>query len=840
MNRPRRAALLLLFFPLALGALFAARGQTPAQDALPPFRPMHAIDPLPSRFRRRPPVWTPPFQQCLRVDSVKVETVITGGVAQTNVSQIWRNDSDVAQEGSYLFPLPDGAAVSDFALYDGDTKMTARLLDKDQASGTYEDIVRRERDPALLRYVGRGAYEVRLYPVPAHGTRRVTLRYTEALAPEDGGARKYVYSFLSGTLGGGPSGPPPRKTTVQVTLAGDAPLANIYSPSQDISVRHTGDTTATVSWEGGGSQTASDFVLYYGTTRRDPVGLSLLAYNVSLPGARTAGFDPDAPVREGKRDSGYFLLLASPKMTQADTVAPPKRVVLVLDRSGSMAGPKIEQARGALAFVLRALRPQDRFNVMTFNEDNDVFSPDGLLPATPDNVRRGLAFVKDIEAEGGTNIHGALDTALKMFPTEAGAGASQNMVVFLTDGLPTVGETDDAKITAGARALSRARRVRLFDFGVGYDVDVHFLDRLALANRGDAAFVRPEEDIEATVSRFYNKVASPVLTDVALEINGVRTADVFPRPDELPDLFAGSQLLLAGRYTGSGPVTARLTGTLAGKPVSYALATALPAVADANDFLPRLWATRKIGYLLDSIRLKQTENGSEGEGSGGDPELVAEIVRLSKEYGVVTPYTSFLATDGSDAGDIPRPMPSGGFGGGGFGGGPVYGIRRMGAASPVHHSLKAPGAVYALPAPAGPMAVGQAYAAVSGAAATTQSRALHAAKQASVADGLAGYDRDQAAAIQGRVRVVGPRTFTLVGGTWTDSASDPAHPQAVTVVQAYSDAYFALLRALPSLAPPAALGDSVLIVLDNGQAVRFSASEGKTALDAGEIKRLGG
>ena len=831
MNRPRRAALLLLLFPLTLGVLFAARGQTPGDDTLPPFRAMHPLDPLPPPFRHRPPFgtlpfWPTPFQQRLRVDSVKVETAITGGVAQTSVSQVWRNDSDVAQEGSYIFPLPDGAAVSDFALYDGDTKMTARLLDKDQASDTYEGIVRRERDPALLRYVGRGAYEVKLYPVPAHGTRRVTLRYTEALAPASGGAQKYVYSFQAGTLGGGPSGPPPRKTTVQVTLASDAPLANIYSPSQDISVRHTGDNTATVSWEGGG-QTPSDFVLYYGTTRRDPVGLSLLAYNVSLPGARTAAFDPGAPVREGKRDSGYFLLLASPKMTQADTVAPPKRVVLVLDRSGSMTGPKIEQARGALAFVLRALRPQDRFNVMTFNEDNDVFSAEGLLPATPDNVRRGLAFVKDIEAEGGTNIHGALDTALKMFPAET--GMSQNMVVFLTDGLPTVGETDDAKITAQARTLSRARHVRLFDFGVGYDVDVHFLDRLALANRGDSAFVRPEEDIEATVSRFYNKVASPVLTDVALEINGVRTADVFPRPDELPDLFAGSQLLLAGRYTGSGPVTARLTGMLAGKPVSYALATALPAVADANDFLPRLWATRKIGYLLDAIRLKQTESGSGGEGNGGDPELVAEIVRLSKDYGVVTPYTSFLATDGSDSVDRPGPIAfhGGGFGGGGFA---------------TRHGLRvAPGVsrVYALPsAAASPMIIGQAYAAVSGAAATTQSRALHAAKQASVADGLAGYDRDQADALRGRVRVVGPRTFTLVGGTWTDSAFDPAHPQAVTVVRAYSDAYFALLRAVPSLAAPAALGDSVLLVLDNGLAVRFSAGEGKTALDAGEIKRL--
>ena len=689
-------SMLMVALPLVVGA--GALGCRPRSVVAPAYaqvrqeaqrevrpRPRPPVWPSPPVWMP-PPVWRPAFQQVLTIDAVHIRTAIAGGVAQTEVEQVWRNDTDTPQEGSYLFPLPEGATVSDFALYDGDRQMTGRLLDRDQAADTYEGIVRRQRDPALLRYVGRGAYEVKLYPVPPHATRRVTLKYAEALPPEGGDARKYVYSFLGGTLGGGGAagGPLPRETTVQVTLQDDASLANIYSPTHDVSIRRTGDTAATVSLGGEGrKRVKDDFILYYSTVRHDPVGLGLLAYNVSLPGARTAAFTPGGPPMEGKRDSGYFLLMASPKMALPDAPTLPKRVVLVLDRSGSMAGPKIEQARSALAYVLQNLRPGDEFNVMTFNESNDILSPNGLLRATPDNIKRGLAFVRG-DRGGGRDEHprrpGRRPEDVPVPRSAQRRRHAQNMTIFLTDGLPTVGETDDAKITAGARALSRARHVRLFDFGVGYDVDVHFLDRLAQANRGDSDYVRPEEDIEAKVSRFYKKVASPVLTDVHVEIGGAQTAELYPNPSELPDLFSGSQLLIAGRYTASGPVTARLTGNVGGRPVSYALATTLPALSDTNDFLPRLWATRKIGYLLDSIRLRQTDTTG-GSGSADDPELVSEIVRLSKEYGVVTPYTSFLVTDGSEedapfngplhgirrGGPVPASPPF--IGGGGFGGG---------------------------------------------------------------------------------------------------------------------------------------------------------------------------
>ena len=802
----------VLALPLLILALFGGRAPVRSQQVVGPIWP-------------RAPIWLPPIQQVLHVESVSVNATITGGVAQTDVEQVYRNDTERSQEGAYLFPVPEGATLSDFALYDGERKMTARLLDKDEASRTYENIVSHLRDPALLQYVGRDTYEVRLYPVPPHATRRITLRYAEALRPEAGGARKYVYAFAAAAMGGTQqTSQAPAKTAVHVTVQDDAPLTNLYSPLPGVSIRHTGNKTATVTWESDTERVRDDFILYYGTARRDPVGLSLLAYNVSLPHAQTAAF---TPAMEGKRDSGYFLLLASPKTELTDAEILPKRVVLVLDRSGSMSGPKIEQARGALTYVLQHLRPADQFNVMTFNESNDVLSTDGLLAATPDNIRRGVAFVKDIEAEGGTDIHDALDTALKMFPAKAESGGRQNMVIFLTDGLPTVGNTNQDEIIDHARTRSRAAGVRLFDFGVGYDVDVHFLDRLAQENKGDSDYVRPEEDIEAKVSSFYEKVASPVLTDVALEINGVKTADIYPRPSELPDLFAGSQLLIAGRYVGAGPVDARLTGSVNGRPVSYAIDTTLPAVADADDFLPRLWVTRKIGYLLDAIRLRRTD--SDG---GGDRELVDEVVRLSKEYGVVTPYTSFLVTDGNEPMAMNSTiMPNGGtvmMHGGGFGGGGQYG------GGAVRGSFNGPlGAILG-----GVVGTGM-VAATSGSAATTQSFNLHAAQKSAYAQSSVGY-ADAAAArdAQERVRTIGQRTFFLQNGVWTDSAYDPAKKQSVTDIQALSPAHFALLKANPDLAACSSLGDHVLIVLDNGHVLRLAPQTGVTTLDAAALKEL--
>lgn len=828
MLSPRKLSLLLalpLLGTAGVSGWLAVHAQTPtAPDATARFRPWPL--PIPGPSPRPLPPFLPPIQGLLTIDAVHVHADISGGVARTEVEQVWRNDTDRAEEGSYLFPLPEGASITDFALYDGEHKLEGTLLDKDQAAGTYEGIVRQRRDPALLRYVGRGAYEVKLYPVPAHSTRRITLHYVQPLAAEgSGGTRRFECAFLSG------GGQAPRTATVEVKIADPDPLASVYSPTHEVSIKRTGDRAATVSWEAKEGRVPTDFLLYYGTTHQAPVGLSLLAYNVSLPHAQTAAYSPGT--NEGKRDSGYFLLMAAPTLTQPGQIAPPRRLVLTLDRSGSMGGDKIEQARNALIYVLKRLRPQDEFNVLTFNESVDKFSDAGLLSATPANITRALAFVRDIRAEGSTNINAALQASLKQFP--AADDGRPNMTIFLTDGLPTVGETNQNKITEAARLLSRPRHVRLFDFGVGYDVDVPFLDRLAEANRGDSDYVRPEEDIEAKVSRFYEKVASPVLTDLHLQLAGAATTETYPRPSDLPDLFAGSQLLIAGRYTGSGPVTATLSGTVNGKPASYTLTAALPALAAQNDFLPRLWATRKIASLLDAIRLRQSDASS---GSAEDPALVSEIVRLSKEYGVITPYTSFLATEtGGEA--IPPPpgptMQGGGFGrGGGFGGGGYGGpVRSRGRATlqAPPAAVAAPDRFYALPG---------LNAQVSGANATTQSQTLRAARRATVADGLAGYDAAGARDASAHIRAVGAKTFLLKNGVWTDSAYDPAKNKTVTVVRAYSDAQFALLKSLPALTDYAALGDSVLIVLDSGEALRFSPTEGLQTLDAATQGKLEG
>jgi Ca-activated chloride channel family protein len=181
-------------------------------------------------------------------------------------------------------------------------------------------------------------------------------------------------------------------------------------------------------------------------------------------------------------------------------------------------------------------------------------------------------------------------------------------------------------------AKADVHRSRIFVFGVGHDVNTRLLDRVATEHRGTSVYVGENEDLERALSGFYEKIASPVLSDLSVEFRGVEVSRVYPKA--LPDLFKGSQLVIVGRYTGRGPVTAVLTGRADGQVRRFVLEGARTGSGGRSSFLPRLWATRRVGDLLEEVRLR-----------GSNPELVAEIERLGLKYGIVTPYTSFLVTE---------------------------------------------------------------------------------------------------------------------------------------------------------------------------------------------------
>ena len=320
------------------------------------------------------------------------------------------------------------------------------------------------------------------------------------------------------------------------------------------------------------------------------------------------------------------MLLASPRFAAPGEKVVDKNVVLVLDSSGSMSGAKIRQVKEAARFILNHLDRRDEFTLIDFDDGVTAFS-EALVPATAENVGRALKFVDAIEDSGGTNINDALLAAL----ARMAGGERPSYVLFLTDGLPTVGTTETADILRNV-AKANERRSRIFVFGVGDDVNTELLDRIASDHRGASVYIGESEDLEAALSSFYEKISSPLLADLAVEFKGIETSQVYPRV--LPDLFKGSQLVLVGKYSGDGPVSVVMTGKAGREGKRFVLEGRPLTGSDRFSFLPRLWATRRIGYLLEEIRLQ-----------GQNKELVDEIRRLGLKYGIVTPYTSFLVTE---------------------------------------------------------------------------------------------------------------------------------------------------------------------------------------------------
>ena len=779
------------------------------------------------------------------VKNLRVSTVIKDAAAETTVEQTFVNSSSVEQEGTYLYPLPEGASPTAFSMTVGDRTMEPRILTHDEARQTYENIVRRRRDPALLEYIGRNLVRISVYPIPPQGERVIRMRYTEILKPENG-VRKYAYALSTSRFGSKPVGTASARIQIQTSAA----LKNVYSPSHDIDIKRPDDKTAVASWEGVNDASDRDLTLYFSTSD-DDVGLSLLTY------------------RTGERD-GYFMLLASPRVVIPKSRVLPKQVVFVLDRTGSMAGEKIQQARKSLLYCLNTLHPDDRFDVITFSESPETLTKT-LLPASAANVGKARDFVQNIEASGGTNIDEALQAALKLLQNTEG---TQKMVVFLTDGLPTVGETNIETILQHVRSINGEKRTaedasprvqvagrfnrreetaqaRIFCFGLGYDVNVPFLDRLANLGHGDADYVKPQEDVEAKVSSFFAKVTSPVLTDVRLAFDGADVYDIYPKT--YPDLFKGSQMVITGRYRGGAVGTVHLTGLAGGTQENFKQQADFTENNVRNSYLPRIWATRKIGYLADQLRLT---------GGAGQGEVIDEIVRLSKEYGIITEYTSFLVNEneqaalGLNAGDTVR--------------GRLKAEDRANVRKEVGRRAAVNGEAGALALDQGNRAkdmrdadkTASRYQSSSGgvvaqggangpeARAAAPGNYAYKANNGTLGKGYYGgrgaapaasnyLDARKAGEAQNAqvvVQAVGDRTFYLQkNNVWQDESYDAAKQKTVNV-QAFSDAHFALLRAVPALAAYSSVGEDVIVRI-GGNAVHIGKA-GKTALTNAEIHAL--
>ncbi len=537
-----------------------------------------------------------PRPEYLEVKYHHVNITINNQFVETYIDQVFHNPNYWDIEGTYLFPLPPGASIQKFSMYVEGEELKGEILEADEAREIYEDLVRKLIDPGLLEYVDRNTFKARVYPIEGRGDKRVKMDYSEVISCESG-VCEYTYPldierFTSADM---------EEVVISAVVKSNIPIKSVYSPSHEIEVRRISDYKVEVSYEAEHVRPDTDFKLIY-TISDDDIGVNLITH------------------KEG--DTGYFLLMLAPKFQLDEGDVIEKDVVFVLDKSGSMAGEKIEQAKDALKFTLNSLNEGDRFGIVTFSTGVTSYK-DSLEPASSANIADAIDFVDEIKALGGTDIHGALLKALDMLPSDD----RPKMIIFLTDGEPTVGVTDIEEILKDVADENDGASI--FVFGVGYDVNTHLLDKLSIQNHGVSEYVVEGENIEVKVSRFYEKVSNPILSDISLDFSGIRVMEMYPK--ELPDVFKGTQILVFGQYEGSGQAEVSLMGEVAGVPNMLRYSLYFPPSRRSNDFLPRLWATRKIGYLLDEIRLE-----------GEDEELIDEIVELSKRYGIATPYTSFL------------------------------------------------------------------------------------------------------------------------------------------------------------------------------------------------------
>jgi len=670
----------------------------------------------------------------LTVKYHRVTVTIDNQVATTRVDQVFVNEGRHEVEGTYIFPLPEEAAIGEFTMWVDGQKLAGQVLQRDEARRIYEEIVRKRRDPALLEYVGRNAFQASIYPIPPGGERRIEIEYSQVLKL-DNGLVEYVYPLNTEKF----SAKPLEEVSVSVAVKSDQALKAVYSPSHEVDIVRDGDHRATAGYEEYDVKPDRDFVLYY-TVSPEDVGLNVMSYR------------PDG------RGEGFFLLLAAPKVEIDTQNVIAKDVILVLDVSGSMNGDKIEQAKEALNFVLDNLNDEDRFNVIAFSTGTRAYSR-ALAPAGERGEARD--FVARLEAAGSTDINRALLEALEMVDPERPA-----ILIFLTDGLPTMGETDVNRIidNAGDAAPDNAR---IFPFGVGYDVNTFLLDTIAQSHRGASGYVKPEEAIDEKVSAFYAKVSTPLLSDIAIDWGGIEVDDVYPYP--LPDLFAGTQLAVVGRYRDGGEATVTLSGQVNDRSQKFAYEGVTFEQEGGKDFIARLWATRKIGALLQQVRLH-----------GEEKELVDEIVDLSIRYGIITPYTSFLVEETelalSEAG-------------------------RQGLSDQV-----------AAQATAAPAVGGEAVQRSEAEKALSNVQAPAAAPMATQMVELAGAT-DQHGNLVSPVKYVGDKTFIYDEGTWTDTTFDP-DKMAPLPVSFGSDDYFALVASRPEWGRYLAVGDHVIVVLD--------------------------
>jgi Ca-activated chloride channel homolog len=707
-----------------------------------------------------------PWNAAVTRSASHVTATLGDGVLHYEVDETFVNHGGRIGEADYIFPLPHNAAFSDLKLSINGELVSGETMDAQHARSIYEEIVRRQRDPALVEWMGYGMLRTRIFPILPGESKHVVVRFDQ-VAEREGDALRVDYVM------GGPLGHGPIIRNIRMDDSDDSAASSFtlrypaksnygrpYSPTHELRFDSRDGMNAV-------------------TARGDAPALTLL-----VPTAPAGGKPSITLLANGDgHQDGFALINVVPPTVSADVT--PRDITFVLDVSGSMAGSKMEQARAAGRQLLSSLSARDRFRLIDFSTDVRSFR-DGFTQATPTNIRAALSYLASLSAQGSTNISGALAEALRRGDDEH--GDRLQVVLFLTDGQPTIGETSADAIAAEAERLRGSARV--FTFGLGGDVNASLLEQLALQGRGTAQFVRPSEDVERAVALVSQRLTNPIATNVRVSADGVRLSRILP--DSPIDIFAGQNIVILARYTGDGSATLRFDGDSPRGPVHWTQRVTFPREQRDNQFIGRLWATQRIGYL-----------SAERRRVGANQELDNEIRSLGEQFGIPTEFTSYLV---QEHGSSPA----------------LVAFRGQASMAGTLNQVVVTGATAAAPS------------AFEGARKATAQRAATTLAAADAATGTA-----TGAAVDGATRHVGDHSFVFANGIWGDTHA-PAMQQDSSVtrlrVQAFSAAYFRVLDIVPSIKPMLALGDHVIVA---GRGIVLEVGpDGETDLGAHDIAAL--
>jgi Ca-activated chloride channel homolog len=582
-----------------------------------------------------------PDPAILSLEEMEITIRIDNGDARVYVRQVFANHTQHIEEGNYVFALPTRATVSDFAVWDGPTRIPAVILERKRAEEIYNQLKRQSIDPGLLQMGERGAEEAkrsavfsaRIVPIPAYGTKRLEFEYHEAIPVEN--LKSYFAIPLRPDAYQAQAA---RHLWINFELRSGHAIANFQAAAKTFPLTFDEKSAHVVRghFEGQNVNLTEDFVATYELDRAASDTLQVLTYRNPISGQPSP--TETAPVRN-TNEPGFFAaeaLLGTGQRAPAaasgaaQNSGPAKTLVILFDNSLSMQWEKLERSYQALETLLRTLQPADRFNLILFNSQTQTFQP-APIAADAGGIQRALDFVRASKLRGGTDLQHALEAALKQC---SGATSGNPYLVLLSDGGATRGTIQNGRLAAWYEAswkhLPEPQRPKTYIFGVGDDANLPLLRMLARQD-GLLENVLSTEPIEFKLTSFLSKIGRSPIGQLRLEVAPEAAVDtVYPLQDST---FSGSLATWVGRYQKpQQDVAFTVRGMRDGTPLEMTRKASLPRESAEHPQLPRLWARARVDALLEKI-------SREGE----DQASIDEIIRLARQYKFVTPYTSFLA-----------------------------------------------------------------------------------------------------------------------------------------------------------------------------------------------------